>query len=106
MFHNVIIKKAQQNVLLVVLLNSELYYNAFCNHILFTVIARQCHYMTITSKLVLLNFLFDLFVYLVNFFNNVLCIQNAHELHIKICLINIVYCIFCICSGVYPVSLF
>ena len=67
MFHNVIIKKAQQNVLLVVLLNSELYYNAFCNHILFTVIARQCHYMTITSKLVLLNFLLDLFVYLVNF---------------------------------------
>ena len=65
MFHNVIIKK--KIVLLVVLLNSELYYNIFCNHILFTAIARQCHYMPITSKLVLLNFLFDLFSYLVNF---------------------------------------
>ena len=64
MFHNVIIKKIAP---LVVLLNNELYYNFFCNHILFTVIARQCHYMTITSKLVLLNFLFDLFGYLVNF---------------------------------------
>ena len=65
MFHNVIIKK--KFVLLVVLVNNELYYSFLCNHILFTVITRQCHYMTTTSKLVLLNFLFDLFGYLINF---------------------------------------
>ena len=36
----------------------------------------------------------------VKFFKNVWYIQNAHELHIKICFINIVYCIFYTCSGV------
>ena len=41
----------------------------------------------------------------VKFFNNVWYIQNAHELHIKICFINIAYCIFYICSGVCQVSL-
>ena len=42
----------------------------------------------------------------VKFFNNVFWyIQNAHELHIKICFINIAYCIFYICSGVCQVSL-
>ena len=41
----------------------------------------------------------------VKFFNNVWYIQNAHELHIKICFINIAYCIFYICSAVCQVSL-
>ena len=42
----------------------------------------------------------------VKFLNNIWHIQNAHEFRIKICFINIVYCIFCICSGMYRVSLF
>ena len=42
----------------------------------------------------------------VKFLNNIWHIQNAHEFHIKICFINIVYCIFCICSWMYRVSLF
>ena len=70
MFHNVIIKNFALLVLLVVLLNSELYYNFF----FFSVIYSFYRYWKavplhdkITSKLVLLNFLFDLFGYLLNF---------------------------------------
>ena len=102
MLHNVIIKKF---VLLVVLLNSELYYNFFV--IIFFLPLLQDSVITWQNnfKLVLLNFLFDLIGY-IKFFNNIWHIQNAHELHIKICFINIVYCIFYICSGVYRVSLF
>ena len=47
MFHKVVKKKF---VLLVMLLNSELPYKFFCNHILFVFNARQCYYNT---KLVL-----------------------------------------------------
>ena len=61
MFHNVIINKF---VMLVVLLNSELYYNLFVT--IFFLPLVPLHDKT-TAKLVLLNFLFDFFDYLFNF---------------------------------------
>ena len=85
MFHNAI-KKIIFVLLLVVLLNSQLYYNFFYNRIFFTIIAGQCHYMT--KYYLNINFIsfFIWFIRLsVKFFNNVWYIQNAHELHIKIC---------------------
>ena len=42
MFHNVVMKKS---ILLVVLLNGELHYNFFYNHIRFFLIARQFYYI-------------------------------------------------------------
>ena len=67
MFHNLIMKKF---VLLAVLLNNELHYNFFCNNILVIIIVRHKTVPLqhkITSKLVLLNFLFDSFGYVLNF---------------------------------------
>ena len=94
-------------VLLVVLLHSELHHKVFCNHIFFCCYCKTVSLQDkIISKLGLLNFLFDLFGYLLNFFHNVWYLQNAHELHIKICFINTLYSIFYNCSGVYQASIF
>ena len=118
MFHNVIKKKIF--LLLVVLLNSGLYYNFlffFCFFLFFVFVLVIVFFLPLFQDSVTtwqntnlkINFInyFIWFIRLsVKFFNNVWYIQNAHELHIKICFINIVYCIFYICSGVYRVSLF
>ena len=98
MFHNVIIKKI---VLLVVLIDSELYHN-FCVIILFLPLLQDSTitWQNTNIKISFINF-FIWFIWLsVKFFSNIWSIQNAHELQIKICFINIVYCIFYICSGV------
>ena len=105
MFHDDIIKKF---VLLVVLLNSNLYYKFFFVVIFFLPLLQDSAitWQNTNLKISFINF-FVWFIRLsVKFFNNVWYIQNAHELHIKICFSNIVYCIFYIYSGVDQVSLF
>lgn len=66
LFHNVVMKKF---ALLVVLLNSDLHYNFFCSSNSFCCYCKTVSLQDkITSKLILLIFLFDLFDYLLNFF--------------------------------------
>ena len=109
MFHNVIIKNFALLVLLVVLLNSELYYNFFFffrNIFFLSLLKGSAITWQNNLKISFIKF-FIWFIWLsVKFFNNVWYIQNAHELHIKICFINVAYCILYICSGVYRVSIF
>ena len=98
LFHNVVMKEF---ALLVVFFNSELHYNFFCSSYSFCCYCKTVSLQDkITSKLILL-ILFIWFVWLsVKFFHNVWYVQTAHELHIQIFFINILYCIFYNCLGV------
>ena len=91
LFHNVVMKKF---ALLVVLLNSDLHYNFFCSSNSFCCYCKTVSLQDkITSKLILLIFFIWIVWLSVKFFHNIWYIQNAHELHIQICFINILYCI-------------
>ena len=90
MFHNVIIKKF---VLLVVIIFVIIIFLPLLQDSTIT-------WQDTDLKISFINFFIWFIRLSVKFFNNVWYIQNAHELHIKICFINIVHFIFYTCSGV------